>query len=189
MSSDYAGGGHIAHTAIAMTYSYHYRCGPYSSFIPEVMELLGADDKSMIFDKMLDDALVYSRLKEINKAVDKSASEGDAEAQKLLDETGIVIADSTAGCIKNLNFEGEILIVLAGSIWHRLSYGGVVQSYKERLKEHTDKKLEFILFDSPPAVGAILWALEIYNKKPVDTSTREKILNFMTKEKYESLVQ
>jgi len=194
MSGDAAGGGFLCNKIVTRLYEYYNCCGPYSSMIPELLELLEADP-----DDMLSTVTRYkdisSMTKEIIQIGAKAAVGGDPVAMAIFDGVGESIARCAAGCINRLGFEKygtldlPIDIVLVGSIWHKVPYEGMKASFLNTTQELSGKICRLIKMDAPAAVGGVLWAKEIADSAPVPPAYRKSILDAISIKKYEELCQ
>jgi len=191
-SGDYAGGGHIRDQIIAMLYDFYYRCGDDSVMFPQLMDLLGAKPEDML-TLVSDHELLHKHAVEIIQIGAQSALEGDVVARIIFDEVGMCIGRSAAGCINSLSFEGlgtvenPIDIVLVGSIWHKVPYKGMRNSFVETVQDLSGKRCRCITLQAPSATGGVLWAKEIADGAPVSAEYRKKLLEAITMEKYEAL--
>jgi N-acetylglucosamine kinase-like BadF-type ATPase len=188
LSGDYAGGGYIRNEIISKLYDYYYRCGADSSMFPKLMELLAAKPEDML-TLVSDSGLIHKNTIAIIQLCDKAAMEGDNTARLIFDAVGKTIGFSASGCIKNLTFkESPIDIVLVGSIWQKIGYKGMKESFVSTVEGITSKKVNCITLDAPAAVGGVLWAKEKADKASVPADYRRHILETITMEKYESQV-
>ena len=188
ISGDYAGGGHITKCGVEAVYSYYYRMGAFSAIIPEILKLHGTSDITDLLTFVSDHEWRMVNAKEIIKIIDDAAIAGDKVAAKILDDVGICSAEGVLGCIRNLTFDGEITVVKAGSIWHRLNYPGMTGNFTDTIRRNTVQVTRFVMLDSPPALGAVFWAMELLYGQ-VDASYRKEMLSYFNAEKYDSLTK
>jgi len=187
LSGDHAGGSFIMRQGITATHSYFYRLGKNSAMIPAIMGILGVNAPSALPAAISDYRLLTDNMKEIINAVDDAALSGDEVARGILDGVGVNVGEGACGCIRNLGFDGEITIVKAGSIWNKIKYPGMIDRFVETVRDNAPNHCRFVLSESPPALGAIFWAKEIYDGK-IDLDYREKMLGFLNLEKYDKVV-
>ena len=189
LSGDYAGGSHIARKAIEAIYSHYYRMGNYSPAFPKLMEIFEIKTPSDLPTHAISqDARIWQSAKEIISIVDSHAAEDDDVCKTILDDVGINCGEGVAGCIRNLNFTGDITIVKAGSIWTKLKYQGMSKIFEATIKQTTTHSIKPILLDAPPALGAVFWA-KVLQSGNCDTQYRDDMRNFLTTDKYENLVK
>jgi len=192
MSGDNAGGYFIAREIITAWYAYYYRCGEHSVMCEKLNELFG-EKSSDIAEIINDYELVTSKQQAIIKIGDEAAEENDKIAKAIFDGVGQTIGNGVAGCIKLLSFadrgteENPLDIVMVGSIWHKVNYKGMRDTFEKTVLEKSGKICRYTSLKAPPAVGGVLWAKEIMNGS-VTPAFRKNLLDFMTLEKYESLV-
>jgi len=108
---------------------------------------------------------------------------GDEVAMSLFDEAGECAAQSAAGCIRRMTFREDVPdgspvpIVLIGSIWNRVVYDGMRDSYLRAVQELTGRACLVKLLEAPPAVGGMLRAKEKADGKVVTEECRQKALD------------
>ena len=61
-------------------------------------------------------------------------------------------------------------------------------SFEKTFRRHAKKACVLIPLNAPPAAGGVLWAGEMANGEPVTAGFREKVLNALTIDKYDALV-
>jgi len=189
ISGDYAGGGHISRTFVALLYDFFYRCGEDCTIFPEMMELFNAKPEDLLAVVSDHDAIRKNMSKIIQLGA-RAACDGDIAAKVVFDDVGMSIGLSAAGCINNLSFKTDIIdIVLVGSIWHKTPYKGMQTVFKQTVEELSGRKCRCIVLKAPAAVGGVLWAKEIYEGKTVPADYRKKILDTITMDKYEESIK
>lgn len=189
LSGDYAGGNHIARSAVAAVYKHYFRIGPYSAAFPLIMDVFGINTPDDLPANVLSqNTLVWEKAKEIIDIVDNQAVAGDEVCKSILDCVGINCGEGVCGCIRNLSFTGSITVVKAGSIWTKLKYQGISDSFESVIMENTEHGINPILLDAPPALGAVFWAKEILSGS-CDTRYQDDMRKFLTTETYENLVK
>lgn len=188
LSGDHAGGYHIARNGIAAVYSHLTRMGEYTAIIPEIMNIYSINNAADLHNLIGSNIRLSETATEIVRIIDNAALKGDRVASKILDKVGICCAEGVCGCIRNLSFEREVLVVKAGSIWHKLQYPGLVKNFTDTVRQNTALATKFVMLDSPPVLGAIFWAKEQLHG-PIDTKYRNEMLNFFKAEKYDELVR
>lgn len=192
LSGDRAGGGYILHDVMYHLYAYHFRCGMPSSLFAPVMTQLGIQPDDLL-SAVGEHTLLRRNMKDIIQLADQAACAGDAVAKKIFDTMGTTMGHSAAGCIRRLSFGGmgtvshPLQIVLVGSIWHKINYSGLKESFLQTTQELSQKSVQLVPLMAPAAVGGVLWAKEMLSG-PVEKTYRQRILSELTLERYESLV-
>jgi N-acetylglucosamine kinase-like BadF-type ATPase len=186
MSGDMAGGGYAMRQIMLGLYSYYFRCGINSGLFPQLLELLNTAPEDLIVT-VSDYQLLYRNTKSILQMADKEAQKGDPFAKRVFDDMGVVMGHSAAGCIRLLRYDDNVDIVLVGSIWHKIAYGGMKEIFRKTVEDLTGKTITLLPLNAPAAVGGVLWANEMLLGK-TDPKARERILGVMTLDKYEELV-
>ncbi|MCL1885076.1 MAG: hypothetical protein FWF81_15130 [Defluviitaleaceae bacterium] len=177
LSSDFAGGGFIRDKVITFMYDFYYRCGENSTMFPKVMELLSIQPED-ILGILGNYELLHANMTKINIIAGDAAAKGDKVAQAIFDDIGETIGKSAAGCIRHLTFDDSspIDIVLIGSIWHKVPYPKMNETFLETAQKLSGKTFRLLKPDAPAAAGGVLWAKEIFDNAPVDSDYRNKIL-------------
>jgi N-acetylglucosamine kinase-like BadF-type ATPase len=193
MSGDEAGGYYIARQIIAAWYAYLYRCGDFSVMYDGLAKLFGgrSDDLPGIIS---DYGLLSENQKSIINIGDEAAQSGDKTAMEIFDNVGAAVGRGAAGCIKRLAFDDRgsaqkpLDVVMVGSIWHKVNYKGMRQSFERTVYEKSGKVCRYISLEAPPAVGGVLWAKELLDGAGALGGFRRSLLGFLTLDKYEGLV-
>jgi len=188
VSGDYSGGSHITKMGVEAVYCHYYRMGGYSAIIPGILKLYGASGITNLLKLTADFTWRMENSKEINKIIDEAALSGDKIAAKILDDAGICSAEGVCGCIRNLGFEGEILVVMAGSVWHKLRYPGMIANFTDTIRRNTAQATRLVTLEATPALGAVFWAKELLHG-PLDAKYRKEMLSFFNAEKYSELTR
>lgn len=174
---DEAGGYHVSRSVVRAVFDEAYRFGEKTSLTPIVYDLLGVEDKYYLMEKISDYYL--SRKVDYTKltiACFEEANKGDKVAIEILTKMGENLARSAGGVVVNLNFQDPVEVVLAGSVWVKGSSPVMIEAFKKYIKEFTKRDIKTIVLTVPPATGAIIWALELFQGKFPDIKTREKII-------------
>lgn len=177
LSGDEAGGFFLARKVLRTIYDAFYRMGPETSMTEPVMELLQIPSKEHFIEYALEGSLKRTlpntKLMQIMFA---AADSGDQAAIDIIEHTAKQLAHSTVGCMHNLDFDAEVDVVLAGSVWVKAESPLLLEKYKTYVESLTEHHCNFILLQIPPATGAVLWALELAYGYPVGPETRSKII-------------
>lgn len=160
---DEAGGYHVSRSVVRAVFDAAYRFGDATSLTPIVYDLLGVTDKYYLMEKISDYYL--SRKVDYTKltiACFDEANKGDKVAIKILTTMAENLARSAGGVVVNLDFKGEVEVVLAGSVWVKGSCPVMIEEFKKLINDFTKRQCKTILLTVPPATGAIIWALELF---------------------------
>ncbi len=173
---DKAGGNWLARQAIGEVFNYFYRFGKKTMLECDVLSFLEITNPYLLMDA-ISSKLPQKRkdLPILCKKVFEYANKGDEVSINLLKEMANNLARSVGGCIVNLNFEDNVDVVLAGSVYVKGSCPVLIESLKERLEFYTKKKCNVIVLNAPPATGAIIWALEEASGKYPSLDVRKKL--------------
>lgn len=178
LSGDEAGGFFLGRKVIRAVYDSFYRMGRETHMTEPVMELLQLSSKELFIENAVDRVvkrnLPNTQLMQIMFA---AADQGDMVAYDIIDNTAKQLAYSTVGCLHNLDFEHEVDIVLAGSVWVRAESPLLFNLYKKEIEQLTHHHCNYIILKVPPATGAVLWALELAWNHPVKLDIRRKVID------------
>lgn len=178
ISGDEAGGAYLVRRTFQAVYDSLYRMGEQTVLKDEIFNLYGIKENRLFLDKIVE--LTEKRLIDrttVIKILFKSAASNDAVAVGILEQAGICMGLAVAGCINNLNFTSTVPIVLAGSVWVKATTDHMLNAFKNIISHHVHKDCEFIILNSTPASGAVIWALEIANGTVPNQELRTKVLN------------
>jgi N-acetylglucosamine kinase-like BadF-type ATPase len=188
LSGDNAGGGYIRTASLRALYSFYYRKGPNSTMFPRLLAQLEVRAEEL-HTAICDWDLLAKNLDEIVKIAAECAKQGDTDAKKIMDGIAISVAKSTAGCMEKLYFTGTVDVVLVGSIWHKTVYTDMTRVYQEKLQSLAARPLRIIRQEAPAALGGVIWAKQIADRRPVPPAWRESIISTLTPAKYDEWVK
>lgn len=181
LSGDDAGGAFITRLLLRDIYSILYRCGEVSDLVEPVMELLGVRDKLLYIE-----AVTQQYSKGLNHTpfvtlVLEYAQRGDQLANHIIDRVASSLAESTVGCINNLQFEQDevVDIILAGSVWVKPTTPILIERYKAYVKILREGRYNYSVLQVPPGIGAVLWALELAYNQEIGGTLRKQIIEEM----------
>ena len=180
---DEAGGNHIGRCAIRAAYDDSYRFGKKTSLTKIVMDYFKVTDKYYLMEA-ISDGLVGRKIdfNYLNLQVFEEAKKGDEVSIGLLKQIGENCARSAGGVVSNLNFDNEVDVVLAGSIWVKGASKIMIDEFREKITEFTKKKINIIILNVPPATGAVIWAMELANGKYPDDELKQIVVRNVEKE-------
>ncbi|MCL2499415.1 MAG: hypothetical protein FWE90_03655 [Defluviitaleaceae bacterium] len=186
LSGDAAGGGHIAGMAIRMAYHSFYRAGKETGIAQGVMDILNMKRPEDFLTAINSYSWRGENSRALIQLTDKAAQAGDEVAAKIFDDMGVSMGEGVVGCVRNLTFNGEVVVVKAGSIWNVIGYTGMVGHFTKTIREGLTQPVRFELLETTPALGALFWAKEILDGT-IDPTYREELRRFLTPEKYAEL--
>lgn len=177
ISTESAGGYFLALEALRYVYSARYRDGVPTVLTRGVLDILHLEPSADLHEQFHQNNLRLSKeqILQLSKLVFQSAKEEDAVAKEILCTMAHTLAENTAGCIKNLNFEEQVTIVLSGSIWVKTDYLPLKKIYMQEVQKRVSCACDFLLLQEAPALGAVLQAYRIATGKDVPEDIRLKI--------------
>ncbi len=179
-TGDYAGGFIIAALAVGAVYDYYYRCGESTVLTQRLMDLFGLSSHEELYNFISERFYLERSLdKEIITVLFEAANTGDAISVEIVQNIAREQAKSVSGCIRNLRFSETPEIVLAGSVWTKTNCPILLSYFKECINQYTGFQVEPFPLKVIPAVGAIIWAMELAMRHPATQVQRENILKNM----------
>ncbi len=180
---DEAGGSHIGRCAIRAAYDDSYRFGKPTSLTKIVMDYFNITDKYYLMEAISDNIVARKiNYHYLNTKVFEEASRGDEVSNDILRQVGENTARSVSGVISNLEFDDEVTVVLAGSVWVKGASEVMINNFKEKVIAFTKKKCNFVTLMVPPATGAVIWAIELANNSYPEEELKQKIVNYVQRE-------
>lgn len=181
ISGDDAGGAFITRKLFREVYNTLYRCGDKTTLTQGVFQLLGVSDKTYYIQKIKDLYEASFSHTSYIQLVFQHALANDKVAVSILEAVAYELAKATEGCIQNLVFkENEIIpVILAGSVWVKPKETILFDKYTEYIRAFGEERCKFTILQVPPGIGAILWALELVNNHPVESTLRKQIIQQM----------
>ena len=178
ISGDEAGGAFLVRRTFQAIYDELYRVVKKTSITKEIFDLYCIEDKKYFLDKIVEltDKRSINRT-EIIKLLFKAANDNDEVAIEVLQTAGKCMGLSVAGCINNLQFDNEVNVILAGSVWSKATAPHMFNKFKEIVDFYTKKTINYIVLNAAPACGAVIWALEIANGSYPNKELRASILS------------
>ncbi|MDD4211909.1 MAG: BadF/BadG/BcrA/BcrD ATPase family protein [Bacilli bacterium] len=180
---DEAGGHYIARQVIRAVFDEAYRFGVKTSLTPIVFNYLGVDDKCYLMEK-ISEVLTTRRLDltKLTIACFEEASKNDEGALQILKKMADNLARSAGGVVANMKFSNPVNIIMAGSVWVKGSCPVMREEFQRLMEFYTQKKCHFIVLNTPPATGAIIWALELVMGKLPPQHLRDQITSAVLRE-------
>lgn len=174
---DEAGGYNISRKVVRAVYDQAYRFGDKTTLTPIVFKELGVNDKYYLMDRISDTYIAKKMdYTTFTIACFEEANKGDNVSQNILKATAEQLARSAGGVVSNLDFKDSVEVVLAGSVWVKGSCPIMVSEFTRLINQFTNKECLIKILTVPPATGAIIWALELYDGSFPNIQTREKII-------------
>jgi N-acetylglucosamine kinase-like BadF-type ATPase len=186
LSGDEAGGGYIARRAIKEAYRSLFRNGGETKLVKGVFEVLELKEPQDLHLFINDRGWGMPKTRDLIQMTDRAAQEGDETAQKIFDYIGYGCGEGVVGCVNNLTFRQEVVVVMAGSIWNVIGYPGMVENFKHTIREGLTQTVRFELLESTPALGAMFWAKELIDGD-IAPAYRAEMRAFLSPEKYAEL--
>jgi N-acetylglucosamine kinase-like BadF-type ATPase len=177
LTGDEAGGFFLGRRVLRAVYDEFYRMGPPTNMTEQVMTLLQIPGKDVMIEYAMNGVLQKSLPNtQLMQILFACADEGDSVALEIINHTARQLANSTVGCLHELDFEKEVDIILAGSVWVKAESPLLLETYKYCVEQLTDHHCRYKLLTIPPATGAVLWALELAYGQPVNQETRNRVI-------------
>lgn len=178
LGGDEAGGFFLGRKVLRAVYDSFYRMGRETQMTEPVMKLLQISSKEFFIEHAVDGILKRNLPNtQLMQIMFTAADHGDSVALDIINNSANQLAYSTVGCMHNLDFEHEVDIVLAGSVWVRAESPLLFNLYKKAVEQLTDYRCNYIILNIPPATGAVLWALELAWNHPADSEIRRKVID------------
>jgi len=186
LSGDEAGGGYIARSVVKAVYASLMRMGEKTSLAPETFKILELTTPQDLHNFINTRGWGMPNTRELIQLADKCAQAGDKTARRIFDHVGTVCAEGVVGCVRNLNFREEVVVVKAGSIWNVIGYDGMINNFARIIRENLTQRVRFELLESTPALGAMFWAKELLDGE-INPTYRSEMRAFLSPEKYAEL--
>jgi N-acetylglucosamine kinase-like BadF-type ATPase len=159
------GGGILVRRSVGLVYNQLFREGPYTELTTAIFRWLNITDKNDFVDILTGrfNSDYKSTILALSLILHRTAAEGDAEALRYLEMSGLNYAGGIAGLIGDLSFaqNEEIYIVFAGSLFTKSDCSHAQKTAEKFLTERfPDRRLVFRTLDVSCSAGAILWALD-----------------------------
>lgn len=172
ISSDKAGASYIASRGMSAVYDMIFRGGEKTvlkeMFFEESDIILAKDFSYAAASALRSKQGVYK----INLLMERAEAAGDGAVKKISEQVGRELAISVAGCIENLRFLQPVEVVLAGSVWVKGKFPSMNEAFVSILQEKSPNPFMIRKLEQPPAIGAVIWALEEYRGQSGDGSRR-----------------
>ena len=176
ISGEDGGAGRIAETVFRAVYEECFCLGRHTAMKARVMEIMEIEDPVYLIEavrKKYFTGIVKSR--DILEILFETGNQGDTVAIEIMENIGRQIARCIAGCEKTLDFGEDIEVVLVGSVMLKASSSLIVDTLKSETRRLTGKNISFIHLTVPPAVGSVLWAVELALGKKANKEIADKI--------------
>lgn len=164
VSTDRAGAGYFAERGVAVIYNMLFRCGEKTRLKDLFYREFDIhDDQEFVFR-----AIQVLKEKEgvfrLNKMMEEAEEAGDGPVKAILADSGKELAKTVSGCAARLHMEGEIEVVLAGSVWVKGKFETLNKTFLKSLAQTESRRYVFTKLKQPPVTGAVIWALEEFQK-------------------------
>lgn len=164
LTSDLGGGRYIARQSVKAAFDYYYRFGEYTPLVDDVMHAYNITQKEELAQAIVEHYAIQNA-HTLTLSVFKHAQEGDKVSQAILTEIGHTLGLNTAGAIRECDFDRDVEVVIAGSVWIKGRNQGMIDAFKQEIESHTGKHVLLRPLEVPPATGAIIWALELATER------------------------
>lgn len=178
ITGDDAGGTYIAARTIRAAYDALFRFGEETVLLPRLLALFGCEaDEALHCDistkyQYGSDVAPLDVLRVLFAAID----EGDAVALAIARQVADTLARSAAGCAVRLRFDGPIPLVLIGSVWTKGRCQPMIDHFVMQFAKYAKADSTLHILDVPPAVGSVLWALELAQGAVPSEALRKRVI-------------
>lgn len=178
ISGDEAGGTYLAGCTLRAAYDAIFRFGPPTALRARVTALFGCTQVDDLHEKLSTGYLFGKDVTTLDLigVLFAASSEGDAVAHGIVCRTADALARSAAGCAVRLRFDGTIPVVLIGSVWAKGRHRPMIDCFGERFARYAGKACALHILEVAPAVGSILWALELAAGEVPSPSLRARVM-------------
>lgn len=187
-TSDHAGGSFLATKAVSAAYDALMKTGTPTALSDGIMKILGIQDPFAYASAVSQPGTIGRHMRAIIRLTDGAALQGDAVSQRILDTMGEELGHGIAGCIGHLSFTRTITVVLAGSLWYKLCYPGLLDRMRATLTAHCTLPFEVLLCQAPPAIGGVFWAIELLGQGSLPLARMRALLDYLTADEYERII-
>lgn len=160
ISGDSAGAKNIAVRGVRAIYDMLYKSGAETQLKKSFYERYAVQSDEDFVLKAMELLETKEAVLEINQMMEAAEMQGDEVVREILREIGDDLGATAAGCMNRLGFEGEVEIVLAGSVWAKGKFTELESAFIRRLKKAGNNAFRITKLLQPPAIGAIIWAIE-----------------------------
>ena len=163
-TQDWGGGSWYGHRAVAAAYSEIYKLGQPTVIREMMYEFLGISSREDYLEAFVDkyyggklDAVA------LNSIVFNAAKQGDAVALGILEESAEQYAGAIARLILDMDFpiDNPVYVTLAGSVFVKQKVKALQEFIEMRVDDALrGRSVKYILLDTPPVAGAVMWAAQ-----------------------------
>lgn len=187
-TSDHAGGSFLATRVVSAAYDALMKCGTPTALSDGILQILDIQDPLAYAFAVSEPGAVHRHMRAIIRLTDDAALQGDAVAQRILDTMGEELGLGIAGCIARLSFACTITVVLAGSLWYKLRYQGLMERMRSALAAHCALPFQVLLCQAPPAIGGVFWAIELLGQGSLPPARMRALLDYLTADEYDRII-
>lgn len=176
ISADDAGGSYFVRQVVREVYCNLYRNGENTTLKDYLFDVLSIteEQKDDFMDLVIENVIQNrSKHKEIIQKLFYEVENNDHCAKKIVKKSAIEIANGIVGCLKELHLD-NIEIIFAGSVFVNCNSKYYFNEIKKEIKKHIKQKFKIILVEEVPAVGSVLWALELAEIEPLKLKNKIK---------------
>ena len=177
---DAAGGHWLGRRAITEVYNSFYRFGKKTMLEKDVLGFLEITDPYYMVEKISGNYCnIRKFLGKLCRKVFEYANLGDEVSINLLHEMANNLARSAGGCVANLDFDDEVEVVLAGSVFVKGESPILIEEFTKKITEYTNKNIKIVILKAPPVSGAIIWAKEIVDNNYPSLDNRKILCDLL----------
>ncbi|MCL2320772.1 MAG: hypothetical protein FWC47_01550 [Oscillospiraceae bacterium] len=165
LTGDFGGGYNIGTYMVRAVYNSLFRLGEPTLLKDMLFKELDISDKYDFIETLSKRLSEGSfRLGANNKLLFEAERKGDAVAKKIISEIAESYANGIVCMIREIGFEQNVDIALAGSVFAKEKDSGLIKKIKEIVCDaYPEKQINFVVFEKPPVAGAVIWALRVLN--------------------------
>ncbi len=180
ITGDDAGGSYLAETCLRKVYDQLFRCGQETLMTDVVLRMLDLRDRRYFLDLLASKNIAGENERELSRVVFAAAEMEDEPALDILRESGRALARSTAGCVRWLEFQAPIEIVLSGGVWRKAENPVQYDAYRAELDRLITQEKTIAILSYPPILGAVLWGFRLMGADIYGTALRERVTEGVT---------
>ena len=163
ISGDDAGGSYFVRQVIKLVYCNLFRNRDNTVLKQYLLDFLSITEQQktdfieLAINKIIADKKVH---KSVIQKFFQAVNQGDIGAREILDYSIEETANGIIGCIKNLDLT-QVEIILAGSVFVHCRCEYYFNQLTKKIQQGISQAFNLKLIKEVPAVGAVLWALEL----------------------------
>lgn len=173
MTGDMGGGSHLVPAALRAAYAQLYKRGPETEITRRLYEWIGIENRESFCEAvalqiMQDEAAAYHT---ISRILYKSAANGDAAANAILEACGEDYALSVQCVAEDLALPFPVDVILVGSQFTKCESARAIDVMRAALEKAGDYRVRPI--STAPVAGALFWAMELAGQAPAQEKRKQ----------------